>query len=168
MMITLKNWTVFLFVVFLTSGILSSCSTPKSNQNSIIKPGTEQKIQEIVLSGDLPSVQIAVIDQNQLVWSKTLWKKNDNHYVYMNGSVQKVVDATAILQLYEKGKIDLDADINDYIPFEVKHPEYPDIPITIRMLLSHRSGLDAVSDQFSWDTECLFTQYRPDCNSNLV
>ena len=164
-MITIKNWTVFLFVVFLTSGILSSCSTPKSNQNSIIKPGTEQKIQEIVLSGDLPSVQIAVIDQNQLVWSKTLWKKNDNHYVYMNGSVQKVVDATAILQLYEKGKIDLDADINDYIAFEVKHPENPDIPITIRMLLSHRSGLDAVSDQFSWDTECLFTQYRPNCNS---
>jgi CubicO group peptidase (beta-lactamase class C family) len=162
---TKKNWTVFIFVVCLTSGILSGCSTQKSNKNSIIEPGTEQKIQEIIVSGELPSVQIAVIDQNQLVWSKTLGQNSETHYVYMNGSVQKVVDATAILQLYEKGKIDLDADINDYIPFEVKHPEYPDIPITIRMLLSHRSGLDAVSDQFSWDTECLFTQYRPDCNS---
>jgi CubicO group peptidase (beta-lactamase class C family) len=66
----------------------------------------------------------------------------------MNGSVQKVVDATAVLQLYEKGKINLDADISNYLPFEIKHPEYPDIPITMRMLLAHRSGLDAVRDQF--------------------
>lgn len=164
-MIPKNTRTVFIFVVFLISGISSGCSTTKSNQNSILSPGTEQKIQEIVVSGDLPSVQIAVIDQNQLVWSKTYGQEGDAHVVYMNGSVQKVVDATAILQLYEKGNIDLDADINDYIPFEVKHPEYPDIPITIRMLLSHRSGLDAVSDQFSWDTECLFTQYRPECDS---
>jgi len=32
------------------------------------------------------------------------------------------------------------------------------------MLLSHRSGLDAVSDQFGWDTECQFIEYRPNCN----
>ena len=74
----------------------------------------------------------------------------------MNGSIQKVFDATAILQLYERGLIDLDDDINDYIPFHVRHPDYPDIPITFRMLLSHRSGLDALDYQFSWDTECLF------------
>jgi len=155
----------FIVMVFLFSGLISGCSIPKSNQNAMIDPGTEEKMQEIVVSGELPSVQIAVIDQNQLVWSKTLGQDSDAHYVYMNGSVQKVVDATAVLQLYEKGQIDLDADISNYLPFQVKHPEYLDIPITTRMLLSHRSGLDAVRDQFPWDTECLFyPEYRPNCN----
>ena len=161
---TQKSWIAFIVIIFLTSGIVSACSTRISRQNSIIDLGTELKLQEIVASGELPSVQIAIIDQNELIWSQTLGQNSDNNHVYMNGSVQKVVDATAVLQLYEKGQIDLDADINDYIPFAVKHPEYPDIPVTIRMLLSHRSGLDAIDDQFSWDTECLFRDYRPNCN----
>ncbi len=164
-MINQTKLIIIISVVFLISGILCSCSTLNPNRNLIIDSAIEQKIQEIVVSGELPSVQIAVIAQDQLVWSKAYGQNTDAHFVYMNGSVQKVVDATAILQLHEKGKIDLDTDISDYIPFEIKHPEYPDIPITIRMLLSHRSGLDAFSDQFSWDTECLFyPKYRPNCN----
>jgi len=151
-------------VSFLMIGILCSCSALSPSQNLIIDSAVEQKFQEIVASGELPSVQIAVIDQNQLVWSQAYGQDADTHDVNMNGSVQKVVDATAILQLYEAGKIDLDADINDYLPFEIVHPDYPEIPITTRMLLSHRSGLDAVGDQFSWDTECLFYEYRPNCN----
>jgi CubicO group peptidase (beta-lactamase class C family) len=154
-----------IWVDFLVIGMLCSCSILNSNQNIIIDSAIEQNIDQIVISGELPSVQIAVIAQNQLIWSKVFGKNTDTHFVYMNGSVQKVVDATAILQLYEKGKINLDADINSYIPFEINHPEYPDIPISVRILLSHRSGLDAFGDQFSWDTECLFSpEFRPNCN----
>lgn len=164
-MINHTKRTLFTSVIFLISVLYCGCSAVKPNQNLIIDSTVEQKIQEIVVSGELPSVQIAVIAQDQLVWSKMYGQITDTHFVYMNGSVQKVVDATAILQLYEKGKIDLDADISNYLPFKIEHPEYPDIPITIRMLLSHRSGLDAVSDQFPWDTECLFyPKYRPNCN----
>jgi CubicO group peptidase (beta-lactamase class C family) len=150
---------------FLIVGLLCSCSPRNINQDKPIDAAVEQKIQEIVASGGLPSVQIAVITEGQITWSKTYGQNTDTHFVYMNGSVQKVVDATAVLQLYELGLIDLEADINDYLPFEIQHPDYPDIPITTQMLLSHRSGLDAVGDQFPWDTECLFYQYRPDCNS---
>ena len=62
----------------------------------------EHRIKEIMVRGKLPSVQIAVIDQNQIVWLKTLGENSDTQSLYMNGSVQKVVDATAVLQLYEK------------------------------------------------------------------
>jgi CubicO group peptidase (beta-lactamase class C family) len=87
----------------------------------------------------------------------------------MNGSVQKVFDATAVLQLFESGAIDLNADVGTYVPFAVRHPDYPDVPVTITMLLSHRSGLNAFADQFSWDTECLFTpEYRPTCRFELA
>jgi len=45
------------------------------------------------------------------------------------------------MQLYEKGLFDLDEDVNNYLPFSLRNPHYPDSPITFRMLLSHRSSL---------------------------
>jgi CubicO group peptidase (beta-lactamase class C family) len=56
----------------------------------------------------------------------------------MNGSIQTVVDATGILHLDENGMIDLDADISEYIPFEISHPEFPDITITKRNSVKRR------------------------------
>lgn len=155
---------IFIAVFSVLALFSSSCSAFGSERGMIINPKTEGEIQEIITRGELPSVQIAVISQGQLAWSKVFGQNSGDQYVYMNGSVQKVVDATAILQLHERGWVDLDDDISDYLPFDVRHPGYPQIPITIRMLLSHRSGLDAIGDQFPWDTECLFVpKYRPDC-----
>jgi len=45
------------------------------------------------------------------------------------------------MQLYEQGFFDLDDDINDHLSFSLRNPNYPDIPITFRMLLSHQSSL---------------------------
>ena len=160
-----KKWVINIFTLFLISGIMYGCSTQEANQNSMIDMEVENRIKEVMVTGELPSVQIAVINQNQIIWSETLGENSDTNYLYMNGSVQKVVDATAVLQLYEKGLIDLDADISEYIPFEISHPKFPNAPITIRMLLSHRSGLDAIRDQFEWDTACKFVKYRPTCNN---
>jgi CubicO group peptidase (beta-lactamase class C family) len=57
------------------------------------------------------------------------------------GSIQKPFTASAVLQLVEQGVLDLDEDVSAYLPFPVKHPDYPDTPITIRKLLTHQSGL---------------------------
>ena len=45
------------------------------------------------------------------------------------------------MQLYEKDLCDLDEDVSKYLGFELKNPNCPDINITLRMLLSHRSSL---------------------------
>ena len=50
------------------------------------------------------------------------------------------------MQLWERGLIDLHADINTYLPFEVRHPTYPDVSITTYMLLNHQSGLSRPED----------------------
>jgi CubicO group peptidase (beta-lactamase class C family) len=62
--------------------------------------------------------------------------------IFQIASISKTVTGTAIMQLYENGALDLDDDINDYLPFPVRHPEFPDTPITFRMLLTHTSGID--------------------------
>ena len=62
--------------------------------------------------------------------------------VFQIASTSKGVTGTAIMQLYERGYFDLDDDINNYLPYAVRHPQYPEIPITFRMLLSHTGGLE--------------------------
>lgn len=62
--------------------------------------------------------------------------------VYTVSSLTKLFTATAIMQLVEEGKIDLDAPVRTYIPeFRIKS-RYPGTdPITVRMLMTHHSGL---------------------------
>jgi CubicO group peptidase (beta-lactamase class C family) len=46
------------------------------------------------------------------------------------------------MQLKEQGLMNLDDDINDYLPFTVRNPNYPEHKITIYNLLTHSSGLN--------------------------
>jgi CubicO group peptidase (beta-lactamase class C family) len=64
--------------------------------------------------------------------------------IFLAASLTKTVTATAILQLWEQGKIDLDTDVSTYLPFDLRHPDYPDTTITIRLMLTHSSGLSNV------------------------
>jgi len=131
-------------------------SSPHASNSDFISMDTEQKIRALVTKGNLPSLQAAVVSDGRIVWSKAFGQDTSVRAVYMNGSIQKVFDATAILQLHERGIVNIDNDVNTYLPFPVRHPGYPQIPITIKMLLAHRSGLDAFKDQFYWDTQGIF------------
>jgi CubicO group peptidase (beta-lactamase class C family) len=57
------------------------------------------------------------------------------------GSVSKVVSATAIMQLVEQGKLDLDADVQQYLDFDLDTPKGA---ITLRHLLTHTAGFEEV------------------------
>jgi CubicO group peptidase (beta-lactamase class C family) len=60
--------------------------------------------------------------------------------VFRTASVSKLFTATAVMQLVEQGRIDLDADVNTYLDFRVPDT-YPE-PITLRHLLTHTAGFD--------------------------
>lgn len=57
------------------------------------------------------------------------------------GTVSQQILALAALQLVEQGKLDLDEDISKYIGFSLRNPASPEAKITVRMLMSHTSGL---------------------------
>lgn len=61
--------------------------------------------------------------------------------VFRSASVSKFVTALGAMKLTEQGIIDLDRDVNGYLPFSLRHPAAPDTPITLRMLLSHTAGI---------------------------
>lgn len=56
-------------------------------------------------------------------------------------SISKLAVALGAMRLVEQGKLDLDADASAYLGWKLRNPAFPDTPITLRQLLSHRSGL---------------------------
>ncbi len=108
-------------------------------------------ISGLVDSGDIPSLHVCVVSGDEK-WVRGFGEQTDEETVFLVGSIQKVFVAVSILQLYEDDLIGLDDDVNMYMPFSVRHRGHPDTPITIRMLLSHRSGLDAtLPSEFAYD-----------------
>jgi CubicO group peptidase (beta-lactamase class C family) len=64
-------------------------------------------------------------------------------------SITKPFVATSVMQLAERGRVDLDAPITRYLPyFELKDPRYR--AITVRLMLTHTSGMPDVED-YRWD-----------------
>jgi CubicO group peptidase (beta-lactamase class C family) len=56
-------------------------------------------------------------------------------------SITKLVVAFGVMRLVEQGRLDLDRDVSDYLGWPLRNPAFPDRPITLRLLLSHRSSL---------------------------
>ncbi|ORT99163.1 Beta-lactamase [Anaerovibrio sp. JC8] len=56
-------------------------------------------------------------------------------------SVSKQFTVYAIMQLLEAEKLDINDDVSDYLGFKLRHPDFPDRKITIKMLANHTSGL---------------------------
>ncbi|MBO9624327.1 MAG: beta-lactamase family protein [Sphingomonas sp.] len=61
-------------------------------------------------------------------------------------SISKLVVAIAVLRLVEQGVLDLDADVSEKLGWRLRNPAFPDTPITLRLLLSHRSSLTDTID----------------------
>ncbi|WP_375289523.1 serine hydrolase domain-containing protein [Qipengyuania sp.] len=61
-------------------------------------------------------------------------------------SISKLVTAIAVMRLVEAGKLDLDRDVSADLGWKLRNPSFPDTPITLRLLLSHRSSLTDTID----------------------
>lgn len=95
----------------------------------------------------IPSIAIALVDNSGVIWSGA-WGHADAagkvpatpDTVYRAGSVSKLFTDMAVMRLVEAGKLDLDAPITTYLPdFRPRNPF--GMPITLRHLMTHRSGL---------------------------
>lgn len=65
----------------------------------------------------------------------------DEKTAYRIASISKNISTILLLKLAQEGKIDLDEDVNKYLPFEIRNPNFPNQPLTSRMFLSHQSSI---------------------------
>lgn len=75
-------------------------------------------------------------------------KKVNNNTVFRIASVSKIMVALCIMKLYEEGKLDLTKDISEYLGFNVRNPKYPDVAITLKMIMTQTSS---ITDGFEKD-----------------
>lgn len=95
----------------------------------------------------LPGVSVALVDDQQIIWQKGYGFSDANKKtpitadtVFRVGSVSKLFTDLAVMRLAEQKKLDLDASITKYLP-DFKPRNQFKKPITLRQLMSHRSGL---------------------------
>ena len=99
-------------------------------------------------AGDIAGAVVVVVKDGQ-----TLLQKGYGHAdlatrapvdpaatLFRPGSVSKLFTWTAVMQLVEQGKLDLDADVNQYIDFQI--PARDGKPVTLRQVLTHTAGFE--------------------------
>jgi CubicO group peptidase (beta-lactamase class C family) len=149
---------VFFYTTCLLLVIIVGCSTPqkttKNNDKSFAE--IETFLQSLIDNGGIPGITIAVTVDQDIVYAngfgvtnfdtkKKLEPKNTFHIA----SVSKTFTATAVMQLHEKGKIDINKPLITYLPyFNLKDERYKDI--TIKQMLNHTSGMPDVDD-YEWE-----------------
>lgn len=138
--------------------VLSSC---RKDDGEVVSPNTQQEFDSYLANEadaqNIKALSVLLFKGSEVKYEKYLGTPdevssavlNDSH-IFLLASVSKTVTATAIMQLYDQGKCNLDDKINDHLPFTVKVPN-SNTDITIRMLLTHTSAIadgDALDGQY--------------------
>jgi CubicO group peptidase (beta-lactamase class C family) len=97
----------------------------------------------------LPGISAAIIKDQEIIWSGAFGKANveadvntEINTICSICSISKLFTATAIMKLYDEGKLRLDDKVSDLLPWYNLDQKYSDSgPITVRGLLTHSSGL---------------------------
>ena len=101
-----------------------------------------------IKTGDIAGAVVAVVKDGQVLTERGYGyadvearKPVDPKLtLFRPGSVSKLVTWTAVMQLVEAGKIDLDADINQYLDFKI--PPFEGKPVTMRNIMQHTAGFE--------------------------
>ncbi|MCP5380821.1 MAG: beta-lactamase family protein [Kordiimonadaceae bacterium] len=134
----LKSVKIILAVIFTL--FLFGCSSPLDKAEE----KAEQMFNEVAALPYIPGINVAVADNNGVIWAEGFGYANLEDKTPMTvatkmriGSVAKVITTAALMQEVERGEIDLDADIRAYVP------DWPGThaKITIRQLANHTAGV---------------------------
>lgn len=144
----MQRFLCWLTALFLLTPGASSAQQPRgATDYSVVTQELEAAIRYELESKQLPALSLALVADGQTLWSAGFGFVDSEQKVpatadsvYRVGSISKLFTDIAIMRLVERGMLDLDAPITDYLP--AFQPENPyQTPITLRQLMSHRSGL---------------------------
>ncbi len=133
--------------------MLHSCTTAPS-----VEQKTDEAIKAVLDEFKAVGIAAAVVKDGEIVYNKSFGYKNletqeplGNDDVMRIASISKSFTATSLLQLVDKGILSLDADVSDLIGFKIRNPHHPEIPITLKMVLSHTASIKDKEDYFTLD-----------------
>ena len=135
---------------------MSACSQEKSEQLNNNPPFDLKKELTALIEvegkspTEIPGLQMILIKNGKIVFehaagiAREIDGKNiplTNDHKVRVASISKFVLTMAFMTLVEEGKVDLDADISNYLGFKLRNPNFPERIITTRQVLSHTSSI---------------------------
>jgi CubicO group peptidase (beta-lactamase class C family) len=150
--------------------IMSSCT-------SSVEQKTNRAIEKICQEFQTVGISAAVVKDGQIIYNQSFGYQNldsqvplANEHMMRIASISKSFTATGLMQLVEQGIISLDDDVSDLIGFTIRNPHHPEVPITLKMVLSHTasirdkenySTLDNLNPAVGGDCAESYFEYRP-------
>lgn len=144
-----RNLLAFLFVIFLTLSAFAADqpNVPTRQDYSDVVSLLKRFIEKELTDKQLPAISVAIVDDQQIVWAEGFGFADPKNKIaataettYRIGSVSKLFTDIGIMQLVERGELNLDAPVTDYLPdFHPKNRFGK--PVTLRELMCHRSGM---------------------------
>ncbi|MCX8090724.1 MAG: beta-lactamase family protein [Verrucomicrobiae bacterium] len=114
---------------------------------------------------DIVGLSVGALHHGRLLWQTNLGYADLERHIPLSpqtkfriASISKLVTATALMQLWERGRLKLDDPVGDVLGYPVVNPHHPDRPITFRHLLTHRAGF---RDGPAYDDFLMFTYHHP-------
>jgi len=138
---------------FLSSAVLAAggahfWGAESVRQASNSSPEIDAFIRERMATYSIAGVAACVVKDDRMVWSNTYGFADLERQIPMNldwvqniCSISKTFATTALIQLWQQGRFQLDDDVSDYMSFPVRNPSHADVPITFRLLLTHQSSI---------------------------
>lgn len=101
-----------------------------------------------IARGDIPGAVVVVVKDGQVLTERGYGyanvakrtKVDPKTTLFRPGSISKLFTWTALMQQVEQGKVDLNADVNNYIDFKI--PPYDGKPVTVLNLMTHTPGFE--------------------------
>lgn len=141
------------WLFYLSTIVFFNCLTGCAEETMQLESEQQEEIEfEVYLKTEMerqnmPALSVLIFKGTEIVCEKNLGFTNLEEkleltatHPFLLASISKTVTATALFQLYDQGFFELDDSINDYLSFDVTHPDFA-TPITFRMLLTHTASI---------------------------
>ena len=124
-------------------------ASPSRKTLENLEPFLDGVISGLLESHKLAGVTVAVVYDGEIAFAKgygyadaaRLTPVDPDATLFRSGSISKTFTWTAVMQLVEQGKLDLDTDVNEYLT-QFQIPEAFGAPVTLRHILSHTAGFE--------------------------
>jgi len=142
--------SIMLCMLVCCPAITAFAESKETLDDESVKYFVDALIEEKMEAYHVPACSVAIVYGDDLVFTEAYGYENieenvladENVSLFSIGSMTKTFTYTAAMQLYEQGKLDLDAPVSQYIDFEIDKTY--DTPILVSDLFNHTAGYEEI------------------------
>lgn len=137
-------------IAVMVNAAASFAQSPDVTNPAVVEAFVDGAVKPLMKANNSPSGVVAVMKDGELVFSKGYGHIDVENRIpvdpetslFRPGSISKLFTWISVMQLVEKGQIDLDADVNQYLKTFQIEDTWPGQPVTMRHIMTHTAGFE--------------------------